>query len=128
MTEAEPDLSSHAGVDACLKRYAGSESSYPFGPGARVYKVANKMFALLGEPERESEQLRLTLKGPVLRNELLVRDFAAIHPGYHMNKQHWITITLDGSVEVSLLEELIAESYELVFMSLPRAVREKIGA
>lgn len=117
-------LNSYEGLDACLLGYTGAEASYPFGPGARVYKVVNKMFALIGEPEREDEALSLTLKGPVLQNEMLARDFAAIRPGYHMNKQHWITITIDGTVEDSLLEELIAESYDLVFRSLPRSTRD----
>ncbi|QIK62639.1 MmcQ/YjbR family DNA-binding protein [Leucobacter viscericola] len=124
MTQPSFALNSYEGLDACLLSYGRAEASYPFGPGARVYKVVGKMFALIGEPEREDETLSLTLKGPVLQNELLVRDFAAIRPGYHMNKQHWITITIDGSVADSLLEELIAESYELVFRPLPRAVRD----
>lgn len=126
MTKPTFVLNSYEGLEFCLTGYAGAEASYPFGPGARVFKVANKMFALIGEPEREGEILSLTLKGPVLQNQMLVRDIAAIRPGYHMNKQHWITITLDDSVEDSLLEELIAESYELVFGVLPRRVREAL--
>lgn len=121
-------LNSFEKLDSRLLAWSGSEASYPFGPGARVYKVANKMFALIGEPEREGEILSLTLKGPVLQNEMLARDFSAIQPGYHMNKRHWITITLDGSIEDALLEELIAESYDLVFRALPRAVRDELGA
>ncbi|MFC4222687.1 MmcQ/YjbR family DNA-binding protein [Lysinibacter cavernae] len=128
MTQQTFVLNSFDGIDACLLSYTGADASYPFGEGARVYKVANKMFALVGESASSGEALSVTLKGPTVQNELLARDFLAINPGYHMNKQHWITVTLDGSIEDALLEELVAESYDLVFRSLPKRVREAMDS
>lgn len=128
MTQQTFVLNSFDGLDACLLAYNGAAASYPFGEGARVYKVDKKMFALIGEPSTDEAILTVSLKGPPIQNELLARDFPAINPGYHMNKQHWITVTLDGSIEDTLLEELIAESYDLVFRSLPRRVRDELGA
>ncbi|WGD37746.1 MmcQ/YjbR family DNA-binding protein [Lysinibacter sp. HNR] len=114
-------LNSYDALDSFLLGLTAAEVDYPFGPNARVYRVLGKMFALVGEG---GPVLTVNLKGPPEMNQMLVRDFEAITPGYHMNKQHWITVTLDGSVEDALLEELAAQSHEIVVASLPRKQRE----
>jgi predicted DNA-binding protein (MmcQ/YjbR family) len=96
--------------DICA-RQAGAELSYPFGEQAAVYKVGGKIFAVVGL-DRTPPQV--TLKCDPEHGELLRCDHAAIAPGYHMNKRHWITVTLDGSLARGMLEELIEDSFDLV--------------
>jgi predicted DNA-binding protein (MmcQ/YjbR family) len=96
--------------DACA-RQAGAELSYPFGEQAAVYKVAGKIFAVVGVDRRP---VQVTLKCDPEHGELLRREHAAIAAGYHMNKRHWITVTLDGSLAPTMLEELIEDSFDLV--------------
>jgi len=99
-----------AARDACA-RQPGAELSYPFGDQAAVYKVAGKIFAVVGV-ERTPPQI--TLKCDPEHGELLRGEHAAISPGYHMNKRHWITVTLDGSLAQTMIEELIEDSFDLV--------------
>jgi predicted DNA-binding protein (MmcQ/YjbR family) len=99
-----------AALDACA-RQAGAELSYPFGPEAAVFKVAGKIFAIAGL-ERTPPQL--TLKCDPEHGEALRGEHGAITPGYHMNKRHWITVALDGSVPRKLVTELIEDSFDLV--------------
>lgn len=95
----------------------------PFGPEALVYKVAGKMFALL---LADDVPPRLNLKcEPDYALELRDRH-AAIRPGYHMNKRHWNTLTLDGSLPARLVRELIRHSYDRVIAGLPARQREGI--
>ena len=96
--------------EACA-RQPGAELSYPFGEQAAVYKIAGKIFAVVGL-DRTPPQL--TLKCDPEHGEMLRRDHAAIDPGYHMNKRHWITVTLDGSLAPTMIEELIEDSFDLV--------------
>ncbi|MFF4771906.1 MmcQ/YjbR family DNA-binding protein [Microtetraspora fusca] len=102
----------------------GSVEDYPFGDGVAVFKVAGKMFALvpLG-PSPGSVSLKCD---PDLAIDLR-RQYAAITAGYHLNKRHWNTVTLDGSVPDGELLDLIDHSYELVVARLPRAERDKLN-
>jgi predicted DNA-binding protein (MmcQ/YjbR family) len=97
-------------LDAC-GRQDGADLSYPFGPQAAVFKVAGKIFAIVGL-ERTPPQL--TIKCDPEHGEVLRADHAAIAAGYHMNKRHWITVTLDGSLAPTVIEELIEDSFDLV--------------
>ncbi len=99
-----------AALDAC-GRQQGAELSHPFGPQAGVFKVGGKIFAVVG---LESEPAQLTLKCDPEHSEVLRAEHDAIKPGYHMNKRHWITVTLDGSLPRTLVEELIEDSFDLV--------------
>lgn len=105
----------------CLAKPA-AEETYPFGDGVMVVRVGGKMFALvmLGG---QSVNLKCD---PDLALELRDR-FAAVAPGYHQNKRHWNTVTLDGSVPDDELMEMIDHSYDLVFASLTKRVRESLG-
>jgi predicted DNA-binding protein (MmcQ/YjbR family) len=51
--------------------------------------------------------------------------FAGIAPGYHMNKKHWITVTMNEDVPDSLVLELISQSYQLVYDALPKKVKHE---
>ncbi len=101
-----------------LARLRGSQSSYPFGPAALVFKVMGKMFALLS---RQEETPRVTLKCAPPDAEVLVSQFASIAPGYYMNKRHWITISLTGEISDEMLIDLVNGSYDLVFGKLKKA-------
>jgi predicted DNA-binding protein (MmcQ/YjbR family) len=110
-------------IAACLAK-PGSAEDYPFGDGAAVFKVAGKMFALVplgGSPGSVSLKC-----DPDLAAELR-QTYPAITPGYHLNKRHWNTVTLDGSVPEEEVLELIDHSYELVVARLSRAERARLN-
>lgn len=98
----------------------GATEETPFGPGALVYKVMGKMFALLAPDARP---MTITLKCEP-GEALFLRDiYPAVQPGYYMNKTHWNTITLDGSIPDDELRGMIVDSYELVVGGLSRKLR-----
>ena len=110
-------------VFAACEQLPGSRETYPFGDGAAVFKVGGKMFALVpmgdGAPS-------ISLKcDPDLALHLRDR-YPAITGGYHLNKRHWNTIALDGSVPDDEVLELIDHSYDLVVSRLPKAERAKL--
>lgn len=94
----------------CLSK-PGAEETLPFGPDTIVFKVNNKAFLLL---PLDAEDLRFNVKcDPELALELR-EQFPCVLPGYHMNKKHWNTIVVDGSVASKQIKEWIDHSYELV--------------
>jgi predicted DNA-binding protein (MmcQ/YjbR family) len=99
-----------AALAACA-RQDGAELSYPFGEDTAVYKVGGKIFAISGLAHSPGQ---ITLKCDPEHGEALRSEHAAITPGYHMNKRHWITVTLDGSLPDTLIEELVEDSFDLV--------------
>lgn len=107
----------------CLSLPHAGEGT-PFGPEALVYKVAGKMFALL-LPEDVPPRLNLKCE-PERALELRDRH-TAIRPGYHMNKRHWNTLVLDGSLSARLVRELVAHSYERVIAGLPARQRHLLS-
>ena len=84
------------GIAAFALKFPQTSEEQPFGPNVDVYKVAGKMFAIL-VPRREPPALSLKCD-PVARRSNFADDFAAVNPGYHLNKTHWNTVTLDGTV------------------------------
>ncbi|MDB6140247.1 MAG: MmcQ/YjbR family DNA-binding protein [Verrucomicrobiaceae bacterium] len=101
-----------------------AEETTPFGPETLVYKVGGKLFALTSPEDFPS---RLNLKCEPARALELRDEYAGITPGYHMNKKHWNTVVLDGSVPSRLIRELISHSYGLVGASLPKKTRAELG-
>lgn len=88
-----------------------AEETLPFGPDTLVYKVGGKAFLLTG---LDSEDLRFNVKCDPDKAVELRKQFGCVLPGFHMNKKHWNTIVVDGSVSTKLLKEWIDHSYELV--------------
>jgi len=89
----------------------GASEDFPFGPSAMVFKVRRKMFALIAV---EETPLRINLKcDPELARHLRAA-YDAVQPGYHMNKKHWNTITIDGSLPDEEIITMINDSYNLV--------------
>jgi predicted DNA-binding protein (MmcQ/YjbR family) len=107
---------------AYLLAKAVTSEEYPFGPGTAVYKVAGKLFAIVPD----DDPLSISLKcDPVLATFL--RDtYPAITPGYHLNKRHWNTVLMDGSIPTDELTEMIDHSYDLVVKGLPKRVQQQV--
>lgn len=103
-------------IEEYLSHFKGSESSYPFGPEALVYKVMGKMFALVSQGEKKIP--RVTLKCIPEDGALLISQFESIVPGYYMNKKHWITIALTGELPKEMISDLANDSYKLVVNKL----------
>lgn len=94
----------------CLSK-AGYEETLPFGPDTLVYKVNGKIFLLMGI---DSENLSFNVKCDPDKALELREEYRCVLPGYHMNKKHWNTIVVDGSVSNKKLKEWIDDSYTLV--------------
>jgi len=106
----------------CLARPSAVEE-FPFGPETSVFKVGGKMFALTA---LDAWPLRVSLKCEPCLAEALRAEHTAVRPGYHLNKRHWITVTLDDSLSDELVIGLIEDSYELVVNGLPKRERELV--
>ena len=107
----------------CLE-HPGAEETFPFSPETSVFKVGGKIFAISA---LDSEPLSVSVKcEPELAAQLRI-DYPAIAPGYHLNKRHWNTLTLDGSLEDGMVCDLVEDSYDLVVSALPGRVRAALG-
>jgi predicted DNA-binding protein (MmcQ/YjbR family) len=109
--------------DCCLS-FAGAEETFPFGPENSVFKVAGKIFAL---SRLDADPLRVSLKCEPALAEQLREAHAAVSPGYHLNKRHWNTVVLDGSLPDQTVREMVEDSYDLIVSALPRARRIALG-
>lgn len=109
--------------DHCLS-FPGTSETFPFAPETSVFKVAGKMFALsrLGQAP-----LRISLKCEPLLAEQLRQAHPAVLPGYHLNKRHWNTVVLDGSLPDRMVLDMIEDSYDLVVSRLSQARRRALG-
>jgi predicted DNA-binding protein (MmcQ/YjbR family) len=107
----------------CLS-FPGASETFPFGPETSVFKVAGKMFAL---SRLEQDPLRISLKCEPALAEQLREAHAAVTPGYHLNKRHWNTVIVDGSLPDQMVKDMTEDSYDLVVSGLPRARREALG-
>ena len=89
--------------------------------------IGGKMFAAVCVDDKSGEDVLLTLKLEPLEGELLRRQYEDIIPGYYMNKEHWNSVKLDGSVPDEVLRHMMAESYRLVAKSLTKKARTELG-
>lgn len=112
-----------ADIQTLLLDNVAATDDMPFGPDVIVYRVCGKMFALLAWTE---EPMSVNLKCDPLQADMLRAQYPGIKPGYHMNKKHWNTVTLDGSIARDLLKQMIAQSYELVVKGLKKPEREAL--
>jgi len=94
----------------CLSK-RGVEESLPFGPDTLVYRVNRKIFLITGLDRRP---LQFNVKCDPEKAIELREEYACVQPGWHMNKKHWNTIIIDGSVSSKQLKEWIDWSYDLV--------------
>jgi predicted DNA-binding protein (MmcQ/YjbR family) len=102
----------------------GVTAEYPFGPDALVMKVSGKLFAIIAE---DADPASISLKcEPELAISL--RDtYPAVTAGYHLDKRHWNTVVLDGSIPEDEVLAWIEDSYDLVVDKLPRATQRSLG-
>jgi predicted DNA-binding protein (MmcQ/YjbR family) len=107
----------------CLS-FPGSEETFPFGPETSVFKVAGKMFALSQLTQRP---LRVSLKCEPPLAEQLRATHTVVLPGYHLNKRHWNTVIIDGSLPDQMIKDMIEDSYDLVVSQLPAFRRRALG-
>jgi predicted DNA-binding protein (MmcQ/YjbR family) len=111
-----------------LRRYCsqkkGVTEDFPFDDVTMVIKVGNKMFLLMNITQ---QPLRMNLKCDPLVAEGLRDRYKSVLPGYHMNKMHWNTIILDGTIPENVICSMIDDSYDLVYSGLKKSEREKIG-
>ncbi|MET7294266.1 MmcQ/YjbR family DNA-binding protein [Streptomyces griseoloalbus] len=107
----------------CLSFNAAVED-FPFDPVTSVFKVRGKLFALTN---LDAKPLTVNLKcDPEDAIRLRAEHPDLIIPGYHMNKRHWNTVTVDGGLPDRLVRELVEDSYDLVVAGLPRADRLRL--
>ena len=107
--------------DYCLSK-PGVTESFPFDESTLVFKVANKMFALTSLVRPFSINLKCDPEKAIDLRE----SYAAVLPGYHMDKRHWNTVMIDGSIEDDRLHQWIDDSYRLIVQSLPQKLKREL--
>lgn len=107
----------------CLSKEFVTES-FPFDDKTLVFKVGGKMFALTGIENFVSANLKCDPEWSVELRE----TYFGIKPGFHMSKKHWNTVTVDSDVPYQLLTQLVDHSYELVYKSLTKKLRDELQA
>lgn len=101
----------HKTVEEYVLSMPNAVLDYPFGEDVAVYKVNEKMFALIPEGK---EPVRISLKCDPQLSVLLRERYESVHEGYHLNKKHWNTIILSGQLPWDEIQALIRHSYDLV--------------
>lgn len=101
----------HKEVEEYVLGMPNVKLDYPFGKDVAVYKVNDKMFALIPE---NTDPVRISLKCDPLLAETLREKYESVLPGYHLNKKHWNTIILSGQLTWDEVKDLIRHSYNLV--------------
>lgn len=118
-------METYEALEASLLARPGARRDFPFGEDVAVFKVMGKMFALVAWKD---EPLRISLKCDPMEAIQLRTMFPAVQPGYHLNKDHWNTVTLDGSIPKEILADMIDDSYTLVVKKLRKADRDALQA
>ena len=108
----------------CCLAQPGATEEFPFGPNTSVFKVAGKMFAL---SQLRARPLKVSLKCEPELGQALRLTYPAIQPGYHLNKRHWNTVELDGSLPDEMVRGLVEDSYDLVVAGLPKRMQAELG-
>jgi predicted DNA-binding protein (MmcQ/YjbR family) len=105
----------------CLSK-KGVTEEFPFGENTPVYKVVGKMFALTNLEDFTSINLKVD---PEIGVELREK-YPSVQPGYHMNKRHWITVLMDGSIPDKLIHQWVNNSYDLVVSGLTKSQKSAL--
>ena len=98
-------------IEEIINKLPGSKLDFPFGENVAVYKVKDKMFALIPEGK---QPISVSLKCDPLLSQTLQEKYESVMPGYHLNKKHWITVVLTGQLDLEEIKDLITHSYNLV--------------
>jgi predicted DNA-binding protein (MmcQ/YjbR family) len=113
----------HETLYAYVLSLPGAVAERPFGPQPLVVKVGGKIFALVAE---DAVPLTISLKCEPAHAQFLRDTFPAVQPGYHLNKEHWNTVTLDGSIPEEGIRAMVDESYWLVVGGLSKAAQRRL--
>lgn len=100
-----------------------TQLNFPFGDDVSVFKVKNKMFALIGT---RNNLMMLNLKCDPDEGAALRDIYPSITEGYHMDKKHWISLYFDGSIPENEVQRLMDNSYMLVVKNMPKKDQESI--
>ena len=106
----------------CLSK-KGVTEDFPFDEVTLVLQVMGKMFALVS---LEEIPLRLNLKCEPEQAVELTEKYESVLPGYHMNKKHWNSIIVDGSIHSNEIKNWMDDSYKLVVQGLKKSDRDKL--
>jgi predicted DNA-binding protein (MmcQ/YjbR family) len=106
-----------------LESKTAARRDMPFGTDTLVFKVLDRIFALVAWQE---DPLTISLKADPIDAVILRKQYAAITPGYHLNKKHWNTVRLDGSVPDNEVRRMIDESYTLVVEKMTKAKQQQL--
>lgn len=106
----------------CLSKKAVTED-FPFGETTLVFRVKEKIFLLVA---LDADPLQFNAKCDPDKAAELREMYDAVKPGYHMNKKHWNTIIIDGSISSKLIKEMIDDSYNLIVQSLPKKIKDSL--
>ena len=107
--------------DFCLSK-KGVREDFPFDEETLVFKVMGKLFTLTNVDLFKSVNLKCDPEWAIELRE----KYTAVKPGFHMNKKHWNTIDIDGSLSDSFIRQLISHSYDLVVAKLPKAMKVEL--
>jgi len=107
----------------CLSK-KGVEETFPFDEHTLVFKVMGKVFAITG---LDNEVFEVNLKCDPEYSVELREEYEAVRPGFHMNKKHWNTVIMDGSLPDQSVLTWIDDSYNLVMAGLPRKIRDELA-
>lgn len=110
-------------IEVLCESLLGSQPDMPFDDVHLTYKVGGKMYLLT---DLQRHPLSLTMKCDPQRAIDLCESYSTIHPGFHMNKKHWITLSDVNTLPRNLVESLVRDSYELVLAGLPQRTRAEI--
>jgi predicted DNA-binding protein (MmcQ/YjbR family) len=112
-------------LNARLDAKPSAVATRPFGPDHIVYKIGGKMFAILAD---DPQDVHLTLKCDPVLAEVVRGRYAAITPGYHTDKRHWITIRQDDALPDAEIGRLLDHAYDIVRAKLTRAAKAALAA
>lgn len=101
----------HKEVSEYLLSMPNARLDFPFGESVAVYKVGDKMFALV---EEGSDPIKISLKCDPRLSQVLRERYESVMPGYHLNKKHWNTVLMTGQLAWEEVQDLIRLSYNLV--------------
>jgi predicted DNA-binding protein (MmcQ/YjbR family) len=108
---------------AYLEAKPAAKRDMPFGADTLVFKVLDRMFALVAW---QADPLTINLKVDPVDAVILRKQYSAVTGGYHMNKKHWNTVTLDGSVPDEEIRRMIDDSYTLVVQGMTKAKQAQL--
>jgi predicted DNA-binding protein (MmcQ/YjbR family) len=104
------------------RSFEGVTEEFPFDETTLVYKVKGKMFTLADVESFESINVKCDPDEALVLREI----YDSVTPGYHMNKNHWNTVALDGKITDKQLKKWIRDSYDMVVKGLPKRIREEL--